>query len=256
MSLENTFKQAIKQGETQYGCMLTTADAYVAEIAATANFDWLFIDGEHAPNDLRTILSQLQAIAPYRSHPVVRPVEGDTALIKQLLDIGVQSLLIPMIETAEQAELMVKAIHYPPKGIRGVGAAIARASKWNKISDYHHQIEEQLCLLLQVESKTGLDNLDEILAVEGVDGIFIGPADLAASLGHIGESGHPEVQAEISKALKKITAAGKAAGILTTEPALAKSYEEQGVTFMAVGIDSLLLSNAMSDLAKQYVLNT
>ena len=253
MSLENTFKQALRQGHMQYGCMLTTADAYVAEIAATANFDWLFIDGEHAPNDLRTILGQLQAVAPYRSHPVVRPVEGEPALIKQLLDIGVQSLLIPMIESAEQAELMVKAIHYPPRGIRGVGAAIARASKWNKIPDYHHQVEDQLCLLLQIESKAGLENLDQILAVEGVDGIFIGPVDLAASLGFIGESGHPEVQAEISRALKKITAAGKAAGILTTELELAKSYQQQGVTFMAVGIDTLLLSNAMSELAGQYI---
>ena len=252
MSLKNNFKHAINQGQVQYGCWLTLADAYAAEVAATADFDWLLIDAEHAPNDLRSILAQLQAIAPYPSHPVVRPVSGDPALIKQLLDIGAQSLLIPMIETAQQAQLMVKSIHYPPKGIRGVGAAIARASKWNKIPDYHDQIEDQLCLLLQLESKTGLDNLDAILEVDGVDGIFIGPADLAASLGHLGESGHPQVQDEITKAIKTITAAGKAAGILTTETELAKSYQQLGTTFIAVGVDILLFSNAMSDLADHY----
>lgn len=252
MSLENNFKQAINQGKTQYGCWLTLANAYAAEVAATADFDWLLIDAEHAPNDVRSILAQLQAIAPYPTHPIIRPVNGDPALIKQLLDIGAQSLLIPMIETAEQAQLMVKSIHYPPKGIRGVGAAIARASKWNKIPDYHEQIKDQLCLLLQVESKTGLDNLDEILAIDDIDGIFIGPADLAASLGHIGESDHPQVQDEITKAIKKIIAAGKAAGILTTEPALAKAYQQQGATFIAVGVDVLIFSNAMSKLAQHY----
>ena len=252
MSLKNKFKQALNQNQVQYGCWLTFADAYAAEIAATADFDWLLIDAEHAPNDIRSILSQLQALAPYPAQPVIRPVEGDPALIKQLLDLGAQSLLIPMIETAQQAQLMVKSIHYPPNGIRGVGAAIARASKWNKISSYHDQIEDQICLLLQIESKAGLDNLDEILTVEGIDGIFIGPADLAASLGHIGESGHPEVQDEISKAIKKITSKGKAAGILTTEPALAESYKQQGATFIAVGVDVLIFSTAMTELAKQY----
>ena len=251
-NITNTFKQALNQGKVKYGCWLTLADAYAAEVAATANFDWLLIDAEHAPNDLRSILAQLQAIAPYPSQPVIRPANGDPVLIKQLLDIGAQSLLIPMIETAEQARLMVKSVTYPPTGIRGVGAAIARASRWNQISDYHEQIENQICLILQLESKTGLENLDAILEVDGVDGIFIGPADLAASLGHLGESGHPEVQAEIAKAIEKITAAGKAAGILTTEPALATAYAQQGATFIAVGVDVLVYSGAMNELANQY----
>ncbi|MEM7208086.1 MAG: 4-hydroxy-2-oxoheptanedioate aldolase [Pseudomonadota bacterium] len=248
----NQFKKALKTGEVQYGLWLAMADAYSTEIAAGAGFDWLLIDAEHAPNDVRTTLSQLQAIAAYTSSPIVRPVEGNAALIKQLLDIGAQSLLIPMIESAAQAEEMVKAIHYPPAGVRGVGAAIARASNWNRDGDYHHHAHEHICLLLQIESLAGLRNLDEILAVDGVDGIFIGPADLAASLGFIGQSGHPQVQAAISEAMEKIRASGKAIGILTTEPELAKRYTENGATFIGVGVDALVLTQSLSNLISAY----
>ncbi|MEM7292219.1 MAG: 4-hydroxy-2-oxoheptanedioate aldolase [Pseudomonadota bacterium] len=249
---ENSFKRLLQQDRCLYGLWLSLADAYCAEISASAGFDWLLIDGEHAPNDIRSILAQLQAIASYDSHPIVRPVEGDVALIKQLLDIGAQTLLIPMVESAEQAQALVRATQYPPQGNRGVGAALGRASRWNKAASYHCEAEEHLCLLLQVESREGLDNLDAILAVEGYDGIFLGPADLAASVGHIGESGHPDVQSLIADALKRIRAAGKAAGILTTDKNLADVYISHGANFVGVGVDVLALTQGTAEILKQY----
>lgn len=177
----NTFKKNLKT-RPQIGLWVGLAEGYGAEIAATAGFDWLLLDGEHAPNDLRAVLAQLQAVAPYHSHPIVRPATGDAVLIKQLLDIGTQTLLVPMVENAEQARQLVRATRYPPHGIRGVGAALARASRWNTVPDYLNRADEEICLLLQVETPTALQNLDEIAAVEGVDGVFIGPADLSASM--------------------------------------------------------------------------
>lgn len=197
MGAENTFKVALSRGDTLYGFWLALADAYSSEVCAGAGFDWLVIDGEHAPNDLRSILRQLQAIAPYPSAPVVRPPVGDPVLIKQLLDIGARNLLIPMVETATQARELVAATRYPPRGIRGVGSALARASAFSRDTEYLKHADEGVCLLLQVESVTALEVLDEIAAVEGVDGVFVGPADLAASFGHLGNPGHPEVQAAI-----------------------------------------------------------
>jgi len=208
----NTFKLRLQSGEAQIGLWLGLADAYCAELAANAGFDWLLIDGEHAPNDLRGMLGQLQAVEPYPSHPVIRPVIGDTALIKQVLDIGVQTLLVPMVESADQARELVRAIHYPPRGIRGVGSALARASRWNSIPGYLDKADEQMCLLVQIENREGLANLDAIASVDGVDGVFIGPADLSASMGYRGNPGHPEVQAAIEDAIYRIQKAGKAAG--------------------------------------------
>ena len=191
MTTINAFKAALAKGEPQIGLWLALADDYTAEIAATAGFDWLLIDGEHAPNDVRSILGQLQALAAYPSHAVVRPVEGNIALIKQLLDIGAQSLLVPMIETAEQARAVVAATRYPPGGVRGVGSAIARASRWNLDANYLHEVDERICMLLQVESQRGIDHLDAIVAADGVDGVFFGPADLSTSMGHRGNPGAP-----------------------------------------------------------------
>ncbi|WP_449432168.1 4-hydroxy-2-oxoheptanedioate aldolase [Pseudomonas putida] len=244
----NTFKQRLHSGTAQIGLWLGLADAYSAELAANAGFDWLLIDGEHAPNDLRGMLGQLQAIAPYASQPVIRPVIGDTALIKQVLDTGVQTLLVPMVESATQAAELVRAMHYPPRGMRGVGSALARASRWNTISDYLDQADAQMCLLVQIESREGLANLDAVAAVEGVDGVFIGPADLSASLGHRGNPGHPEVQAAIEDAIVRIQKAGKAAGILSADPALARRYIELGATFVAVGVDTTVLMRGLQSL--------
>lgn len=248
----NTFKQRLRSGEAQIGLWLGLADAYCAELAANAGFDWLLIDGEHAPNDLRTLLGQLQAVAPYPGQPVIRPVVGDTALIKQVLDIGVQTLLVPMVESAEQARELVRAIHYPPQGVRGVGSALARASRWNSIPGYLDKADEQMCLLVQIESREGLANLDAIAAVEGVDGVFIGPADLSASMGFRGNPGHPQVQAAIEDAIARIRQAGKAAGILSADEKLARRYIELGAAFVAVGVDTTVLMRGLQTLAATF----
>lgn len=247
----NYFKKKLKETQ-QIGMWLGMADGYTAEIAANAGFDWLLIDGEHAPNDLKSILYQLQTIAAYPSQAVVRPVTGDVGLIKQLLDIGAQTLLIPMIESAEQAELMVSATRYPPEGIRGVGAALARASRWNNISTYLNDADEQICVIVQIESKKGLENLDAILQVEGIDAVFIGPADLSAALGHHGNPGHPDVQEIIVASINKIRAAGKAAGILSADEKLAKQYLAMGTEFVAVGVDTSLLMKSMNQLLAKF----
>lgn len=253
MTSSNTFKQALSVQQPQIGLWVSMADPYLAEVSATAGFDWLLIDGEHAPNDVRSILAALQAVAPYRSHPVVRPVAGDAALIKQLLDIGAKSLLVPMVDTAEQAARVVAATRYPPAGVRGVGSAIARASRWNQQSDYLATADQAVCLLVQAESVIALRNLSAICAVEGVDGVFIGPADLAASMGHLGQPDHPDVAAAIEGAIQTIVASGKAAGILTGEPASARHYLAMGCTFVAVGVDVLVYAGAARTLAKQFL---
>lgn len=248
----NTFKQRLKGGEPLIGLWVGLADAYAAELAATLGYDWLLLDGEHAPNDLRSLLGQLQAVAPYRSQPIVRPPIGDAVLIKQLLDIGAQTLLVPMVESATQARELVRAMRYPPEGIRGVGSALARASRWNTVPDYLNRAEEQLCLLVQVENRAGLAALPEILAVEGVDGVFIGPADLSAALGHRGNPGHPEVQAAIETAIGHIVASGKAAGILSADQGLARRYLELGATFVAVGVDTSVLVKGLQTLLANF----
>lgn len=248
----NHFKKALLAEQVQYGIWVGLVDPVCAEIAASSGFDWMLIDGEHAPNDVRSILHQLQASAAHPTQAVVRPVEGTQAIIKQLLDIGVQSLLIPMVESAEQAQILVDACHYPPKGNRGVGTALARAANWGRIPGYLQKADAEVCLLVQVETLKGLDNLDEILAVEGVDGVFIGPADLSGALDHLGDPGHPEVVTKIEDAIQRIRAAGKAPGILAADPALAKRYQEQGALFVAVGVDTVLLAKASAALAADF----
>jgi 4-hydroxy-2-oxoheptanedioate aldolase len=249
----NPFKASLANGRKQIGFWLSMADAYLAEVSATAGFEWLLIDAEHAPNDVRSILAQLQAVAPYRAEAVVRPVNGDPALLKRLLDIGARNLLIPMIDTADQARASVAAVRYPPHGIRGVGSAVGRASRWSLRADYLDIAETEICLLVQAETVTALENLAEICAVDGIDGVFIGPADLAASMGHRGKPGHPEVQNAIEAAMRTIIASGKAAGTLTSDPALARRYLELGCTFVATGVDILMFANAARKLAREFI---
>ncbi|PWK76743.1 4-hydroxy-2-oxoheptanedioate aldolase [Aminobacter sp. AP02] len=248
----NTFKAALLDGEAQIGLWLALANAYTAEICAGAGFDWLVIDGEHAPNDIPGMTAQLQAIAASGSHAVVRPPIGETWIIKQLLDIGAQTILVPMVETADQAQELVKAMRYPPHGVRGVGAALARASAFNRIPDYLATANDQTCLLVQLESRAGLAQLEAIAAVDGVDGIFIGPADLAADMGFLGKPGALEVQAAVEDAIQRIGKSGKAAGILTSDAGLAQRYVELGATFVAVGNDVGLLAQATSTLAAKF----
>ncbi len=250
--VRNQFKASLVGGEPLIGLWLAMADGYAAALAGHAGFDWLVIDAEHGPNDLRTILAQLQALEASPSHAVVRPPMSEPWFIKQLLEIGAQTLLIPLVETAEQAEALVHAVRYPPHGIRGMGAGIARASRFNTVANYLATADQEICLLVQIESRKGLANLEAIAAVDGVDGIFIGPNDLAADMGFTGDIYDPAVQTAIEAAIRRILACEKPAGILTFDPALNRRYLALGATFVAVGADVPLFSAALGALAADY----
>lgn len=249
---KNTFRDSLRAGKSVIGCWVGFADANVAEALGGCGFDWLLLDGEHAPNDPRTVLDQLRALAPYPVHPVVRPVQGEVALVKQYLDVGAQTLLIPMIDTVDQAKLMVSATRYAPEGIRGMGAALARASRWNQIPNYVNDANDQICLLVQAETTLALKNLKAIAEVDGVDGVFFGPADLSASMGYRGQPNHPEVQKAILDGIKTVRAAGKAAGILMADKKMAQMYLDAGAQFVAVGVDTTLLVKTATDLAAHF----
>jgi 4-hydroxy-2-oxoheptanedioate aldolase len=244
----NAFKAALRAGRPQIGLWLGLADAYVGELFASTGFDWLAIDAEHAPNDPRSVLAQLQALAPYPVQAVVRTASSDPTLLKQYLDIGAQTLLVPMVESADQAARIVASTRYPPRGIRGVGSALARASRWNQIGNYVHGCTQEICVLVQVESVAGLDDLPAIAATEGVDGVFFGPADLAASLGLLGKTADARVQDAIAHGMQTVRTAGKAAGVLSADTALARKYLGLGARFVAVGIDTTLLVRAAKEL--------
>ena len=252
----NPFKAAIIKGQLQLGCWLGLADPYIAEISAGAGFDWLLIDGEHAHNDLRSITAQLQVIGARGSHAMVRPPIGETWIIKQLLDAGAQSLLIPMVESGPQAQELVDAVTYPPHGVRGIGSALARASDFAAIGDYLTSAREEICLLAQVENRKGMKALDDILAVDGLDGVLIGPSDLAADMGFIGEPGRVEVKTAVLEATKQIVNGGKAAGILTLDQELQAQCRDLGATFIATEIDVKLFAQNMrasaADAAKRF----
>lgn len=241
----NPFKHAIAAGQLQIGCWLGLADSYLAEISAGAGFDWLLLDAEHAPNDLRSLLAQMQVIAGRGAHAAVRPPIGEAWVIKQLLDAGAQTLLVPMVESAEQARALVDAVTYPPHGVRGVGSALARASDFAGIADYLTTAREEICLLAQVENRAGLAALDDILTVEGIDGVFVGPSDLAADMGFIGQAGAAEVQDAVLDAIGRIVASGKAAGILTLDTDLQAKCRALGATFIATEIDVTLFARNM-----------
>jgi len=248
----NTFKQRLadRSGAVQYGLFVSLADPVCAEIAATSNLDWLIIDTEHAPNDVRSTMTQLQATLAYDVEVVVRPYVGDRALIKRLLDIGAESLLIPMVDTAEQAEDLVRAVRYPPEGVRGVSSA--RAARWSRVDGYFAGANAQICLIAQIESQAGLDNLSGIAGVEGIDGLFVGPSDLAAALGHLGNPGHPDVQAAVIGAIESIVAAGKPAGVYGATPDAAQRYADAGATFVMIGVDTIVLAKSIDALVAQF----
>ncbi|ARR53756.1 2,4-dihydroxyhept-2-ene-1,7-dioic acid aldolase [Rhizorhabdus wittichii DC-6] len=248
----NDFKTALLQDRVQIGLWQALANPYTAEICAGAGFDWLLLDGEHAPNDLPLLLAQLQAVAAYPVEPVVRLPVGDAVLVKQMLDIGARSLLVPMIESAAQAEAMVRATRYPPQGSRGVGSAIGRASRWNRTRNYLNEAEDEICLMVQIESAAALAALPSIAELPGVDGIFIGPSDLAASLGHLGDPGHAAVQRAIERAIATVRTSAKAVGILAADEGLARRYIELGATFVAVGTDVTLLARGAEALARRF----
>ena len=241
----NKLKQALAEGRRTIGCWLVLGDAYAAEIAASSGFDWCVIDNEHAPNDIRSTLAQMQALGQTPTSAVVRPPIGETYILKQFLDIGCQTFVIPMVESAAQAAELVRATRYPPEGARGVGASTARASGFNSYTDYLQTANAQICLFAQVESRTGLNALPDILAVDGVDGVFIGPSDLSADLGYLGNPNAPEVLAAIDNALDAIADAGKASGIFAIDPRDAERYLARGINFVAIASDINSMASAL-----------
>jgi 4-hydroxy-2-oxoheptanedioate aldolase len=251
----NPFKKALKERRPQIGLWQGLASPYSTEICAGAGFDWLLLDGEHSPNDLMNLLQMSQVVAGYPGVNAVARIPlgaGNVGqmLCKQYLDLGIQNLLVPMVDTAEQARDIVRWMRYPPQGIRGVAGA--RGSRWGRYPNYVKEANDQVCLLVQVETQQALDNLDAIIDVEGVDGVFIGPSDLSASLGYVGQATHPEVFKVIEGIVAKVNKAGKAAGILSLEEQHAKHWLSLGVLFVAVGTDVSLLAKATSGLAAKF----
>jgi 4-hydroxy-2-oxoheptanedioate aldolase len=248
---ENRFKRAIREGRQQIGLWCSLPGGYAAELLAGSGFDWLLLDTEHSPGDPLTVLEQLQAVEPYDVSPIVRPAANDTVLIKRFLDLGAQTLLVPYVQSAEEARAAVAAMRYPPEGVRGV-AGTTRATRFGRVEGYAKRAAEELCLLVQVETQAALNALEDIAAVDGVDGVFVGPGDLAASLGHAGQLMHPTVVAAVEDAIKRIRACGKPAGILTPDNAFAARCIELGTVFTAVGSDLGVLARGTEKLAAQF----
>jgi 4-hydroxy-2-oxoheptanedioate aldolase len=249
--LVNPFKRALAAGRQQIGLWCCLTSSYAVEAVAGSGFDWILLDMEHSPNELDMVLGQLQAAAAHPAHPVVRPPWNDMVTIKRVLDLGAQTLVIPYVQNAAQAQAAVSYMRYPPEGKRGF-AGLSRATNFARVADYGKRAHEELCLLLQVESREALANIEAIASVDGVDGLFVGPADLAADFGHIGEPGHPEVQAAIEDAIVRIRKAGKAPGVLFSEEARVRRYLELGAQCVAVGIDLAILARESEKLAAKY----
>jgi 4-hydroxy-2-oxoheptanedioate aldolase len=247
----NPFKRALKANRLQIGLWCSLSSHYATELVAGSGFDWILLDTEHSPNDLESVLQQLQAAAPYPTHPVVRVPWNDMVTIKRYLDIGAQSLLIPYVQNAEEAKAAVAYTRYPPAGMRGVAGA-TRATRFGRAKDYAKRAHEEICVLVQVETQTALDQIEKIAAVDGVDGVFIGPADLHASLGYAGETNNPKVMPVIDDAIRRIRKAGKAPGILTGVEADAKRWIECGGLFVAVGADTGVLARGTEALAAKF----
>ncbi len=241
----NAFKAALRAGRPQIGLWCQISDTNIAEMLAGTGYDWMLFDGEHSVLDATSLLPLLQAVAPYPVSPVVRPSNLNVAEIKKLLDIGAQSIVVPYVQTVAEAELAAAAVAYAPAGIRGV-SGISRATRFGRVPDYATRAREEICLILQIETADALDRIEAIAAVEGVDGLFVGPADLAASLGHPGESHHPAVRAAVADALRRIRAAGKPAGFLALDDGYLAEAVAAGSLFTAVDIDVAILRNGAS----------
>jgi 4-hydroxy-2-oxoheptanedioate aldolase len=248
---ENPFKRALRAGRPQIGLWSSLSSNYTVEVSAGAGFDWLLLDTEHSPTDLENVLTQLQAAAPYPTHPVVRVAWNDMVTIKRVLDVGAQSLLVPYVSTATEARSAVSYTRYPPAGVRGV-AGTTRATRFGRIKDYARHAHEEICVLVQVETQQALDNVDAICEIDGVDGVFVGPADLHASLGHTGEIANPKVKPLIDDAIRRIRKRGKAPGILTPNEADARHWLECGALFVAVGSDVGILARGAEALAAKF----
>jgi len=248
----NRFKAGLEAGNTLYGLWHSIPDNSVAELLAGTGFDWLVVDHEHGPFELRDVLSHLQAMAPYDVAPIVRPVDDDAALLKKLCDIGVQTFLVPMIDTAEQAAAVVSAVKYPPEGRRGIGTSMARAAQWGAIPGYLQQANEEICVIVQVETVTAVENLVAIVNTAGIDGVFFGPSDLSASMGHVGDVSHPELIEAVSTGLRTVREAGKNAGLLCLDESQVPHYVDCGANFVGIGVDTLLLGNSARTLISHF----
>lgn len=248
---KNTFKAALRAGKQQIGLWCTLPGSGVAEMLAGCGFDWMLIDTEHSPTDLPTVQTMLQAMAPYPTHAAARPGSLNEVEMKRLLDIGAQTLIVPYVQTVDEARHAVAAMRYPPQGIRG-SAGTTRASRFGAVPDYTARANDEVCLIVQVETASALEHIEAIAALDGVDGIFIGPADLAASMGYPGQPGHPEVRAAVLSAVRRIKAAGKPAGVLALDPAFLTELIEAGTTFTAVGLDAVLLREGARSLAQKW----
>ncbi|MEN2977646.1 HpcH/HpaI aldolase/citrate lyase family protein (plasmid) [Tistrella bauzanensis] len=233
----NSFRHALATDRCLYGTWAALADPLSAELCARIGFDWMVLDGEHAPNDLRSILAQLQAVAAFACAPVVRLPVADPVLAKQYLDIGAQTLLVPMIDTAQDAAAIAAAMRYPPRGRRGIGSALARAGGFGITTDYLATADAEIVLIVQAESRRAMADIDAIATTDGVDGVFFGPSDLAADMGLIGQTGHPDVVAAVERGIRAVVAAGKPAGVLAMDPELAGRYRAAGARFIAVATD-------------------
>jgi 4-hydroxy-2-oxoheptanedioate aldolase len=248
---QNRFKRALKAGTPQIGLWSSLSSNYSVEVIAGAGFDWILLDTEHSPADLENLLTQLQAAAPYPAHPVVRVPWNDMVTMKRVLDIGAQSLLVPYVSTAEEARKAVSYTRYPPAGMRGV-AGTTRATRFGRVKDYAKRAHEELCVLVQVETEAALENIEAICAIDGIDGVFIGPADLHASMGHTGEIANPKVKPLIDQAIRRIRKCGSAPGILTPSEADARHWLECGALFVAVGADVGILARGAEALAAKF----
>ena len=235
-----------------FGGWICSGAPVMAEIMAGSGLDWVLIDMEHAPNGLESTLAQLHAVSGYPATPVVRVPAADDVVLKQVLDLGAQSVLVPMVSTAEQARAVVAATQYPPAGHRGVGSALARSARWNRVEDYLQQAAQHVCVIVQVETAEGVENAADIAAVPGIDGVFVGPSDLAASMGLLGVQTHPDVVAAVHRALQAVIAAGKPAGVNAFDPAIARTYAAAGARFVLVGADVALVARASEKLAAEF----
>lgn len=235
------------------GMWVCSGSPLVAEICAGAGLDWLLIDMEHSPNGLESVLAQLQAAAAYPVTPVVRVPVNDTVVLKQVLDLGAQTVLVPMVSSAQEAQAAVEAVRYPPRGRRGVGSALARSARWNRIEGYLTSADDHVSLFVQIETAAGVEAAGEIAAVDGVDGVFVGPSDLAASMGVLGQQSHPDVVAAVRRTFEAVRAAGKPVGVNAFDPQVARGYADDGAGFILVGADVALLARGSEALAAQWV---
>jgi 4-hydroxy-2-oxoheptanedioate aldolase len=247
----NRLKRALREGRVQIGLWSSLSSHISVEVIAGAGFDWLVLDTEHAPNEPAMVLSQLQAMAEGTASAVARPAWNDPLLFKRLLDIGVQSFVVPHVQSADEARRAVEATRYPPHGCRGV-ASTTRANRYGRIKDYARQADDEICVIVQIETRTALENIEAIAAVDGVEGLFIGPSDLAGDLGHLGDNAHPEVQAAISSAIERICRTGRAAGILAPLEADARRFLTLGCRLVAVGSDVGILARQSEALAAKF----